>query len=291
MSDAFCLNIRNVAVATDFSPGLDRATQHALVVAHRFGATLHFLHAVRRSEFALVPDMMVQLDELAQRDCEYMIDRLDSAHSLDDIEHHCWNLDGEFSATFGDFVRDQNIDLLVMGTRGRSGLSKLLLGSIAEQIFHCVFCPVFTVGPWSRDANKQLVLKRVLFATDLSAESYAAIPYVLTAAKTWHAEIDVLHVCSSATSDCRHSMEVFTRKMDCLAKAEQDLSVRYHVLPGRPSTIVLDFARQNEEDLIVLGLENHRSLYSGHSLSHAHEVVRRATCPVLSVRSAAVAGF
>ena len=66
--------IRNIAIATDFSPWSDRATQHALFVAHRFGAVLHFVHAVRRSEFSVVPGMMVQLDELAERDCDQMIE-------------------------------------------------------------------------------------------------------------------------------------------------------------------------------------------------------------------------
>jgi len=278
--------VRNVAVATDFSPWSDRATQHALVVAHRFGARLHFLHTVRRSEFSFVPGMMVQLNELAQRDCESMIGRLNATHSLDDIEHRCWNMDGEVSTVFGDFVRDQKIDLLILGTRGRSGISKLLLGSIAEEIFHCVFCPVLTVGPWSRGATRQLQMRRVVLATDLSAESYAAIPYVLTAAKTWGTEIDVAHVCSSAKSDCRQSMEAFRQRMDSLAGAEQVPSVRYHMLHGKPSTAVLDFARQNEEDLIVLGLEHHRSLYGGPPLCHAYEIVCQARCPVLSVRSA-----
>ena len=195
------LVIRNIAIATDFSPWSERATQHALVVAHRFGAVLHFLHAVRRSEFSLVPGMMVQLDELAERDCDQMIARLNGGHCLDNIEYHCWQMDGEVSEGFGDFVREHNIDLLIVGTRGRSGISKLLLGSVAEEIFHCVCCPVLTIGPWSRPAARQLKLNRVLFATDLSAESFSAISYVLTAAKTWQADIDVLHVCSAATSE------------------------------------------------------------------------------------------
>ena len=54
--------VRNIAIATDFSPWSDRATQHALLVARQFGAAVHFVHAVRRSEFALVPDMMVELE-------------------------------------------------------------------------------------------------------------------------------------------------------------------------------------------------------------------------------------
>ena len=282
---SYSLAIKNIAIATDFSPCSERAMQHALVIARWYGAALHILHTVRRSEFLFVPDLMVQLDELAERDSEELMGRLRTTHSLDNIEHRFWKLQGEVS-TFGDFVRDQNIDLLVLGTRGRTGLSKLLLGSVAEQVFHCVSCPVLTVGPLSRGAATQLVLKKVLFATDLSLQSTAALPYVVAAAKAWRAAIDVLHVCSADHSDREYLMQDYRHRVDAVTASEPGLSIRYHLMPGEPSPTVLDFARQNNQDLIVLGLDNHRSLYDGPPLSHAHEIVRQARCPVLSVRSA-----
>jgi nucleotide-binding universal stress UspA family protein len=232
-----------------------------------------------------VPDMMVQLDELAKRDCEDLMSRLHTTRALNNITHHTWNLDGEVSI-FGDFVRDQGIDLLVLGTRGRSGIAKLILGSVAERIFHFVSCPVLTVGPWSRNAATQLALKDVLFATDLSVQSTAALPYVVAAAKTWRAGIDVLHVCSGDRSDGEDRMEAYRRGLDAFICAEPRLSIRFHVVAGEPSPAVLDFASQNNEDLIVLGLDNHRSLYHSPPLSHAYEIVRQARCPVLSVHSA-----
>jgi nucleotide-binding universal stress UspA family protein len=281
------LAIRNIAVATDFSLWSDRAMQHALVIARWYGAVLHIVHTIRRSEFSLVPDLMVRLDELAERDCEDLMGRLRAGHTLDNIAHRIWNLDGEVAA-FGDFVRDQNIDLLVLGTRGRSGLSRLLFGSVAEEIFHCVSCPVLTVGPSSRGAASRLPLKNVLFATDLSPQSTAALPYVVAAAKPWRATVDVLHVCSPDHADGDFRMQTYRRNVVTLVPSEPWLSIRYHVAPGEPSSCVLDFARQNKEDLIVLGLDNHRSLYEGPPLSHAYEIVRQARCPVLSVRSAPV---
>jgi nucleotide-binding universal stress UspA family protein len=274
------LVVRNIAIATDFSPWSNRAMQHALVVAHRFGAILHFVHTVRRSEFAFVPDLMAPLDEVAERDCENLMAILHAAHSLDGIEHRCWNLCGECSAMFGDFVRDQKIDLMVVGTRGRSGILKFLLGSIAEEISHCVPCPVLEVGPGSRDATVQLEVKKVLFATDLSAESAAAIPYVLTAAKTWGSEIDVLQLGVSLSSKRQHLTEEFIHKMQVSAGIQQHFSLRYHIESGAPSATVLKFARQNKDDLIVLGHEHH-----GSPISEAYEIVRQSTCPVLRIRS------
>lgn len=285
------LAIRNIAIATDFSPWSERALQHAIVIARRYGATLHILHTVRPSEFCFVPDVVVQLDELAEWDFEALVGRLQADHSLDQIEYRLWNLHGEVSAVFGDFVRERHIDLLVLGTRGRSGISKLILGSIAEQISHCVSCPVLTIGPSSRGAARQVQLQNVLFATDLSAESIAAVPYVLSAAKTWSSGIDLLHVCSSEISDCDRRMLEYSLRLEALTRGEPQLSIRYHLLPGEPSQAVLKFARDNKGDLIVLGLDSQRSIYGGPALSHAYDIVRQARCPVLSVRSADIASM
>jgi hypothetical protein len=93
----------------------------------------------------------------------------------------------------------------------------------------------------------------------LSPQSEAVIPYVLKPATIWHAEIDVLHVCSSANCQCHHRMDDLRRRMEVVARGETPLEFRYHVLPGPPSPTILNFAIQEKEDLIVLGLENHRS--------------------------------
>jgi nucleotide-binding universal stress UspA family protein len=282
------LAIKNIAIATDFSPWSDRALQYAAVTARFYGAALHIVHTVRPSEFSFVPELMIRLDDLAERDFDSLVGRLRADHSLDQMEHRFWSLSGEVSDVFSEFAREQKIDLLVLGTRGRSILSKLILGSIAEQISHCVSCPVLTVGPWSHSVPNQRFPKKVLFATDLSKASIAAVPYVVSVARMWRTGIDVLHVCSSELSNCDYRMLEYSLRLDALTRDEPQVSVCYHILSGHPSQTVLNFARENREDLIVLGLANHRSLYGGPSVSHAYEIVRQARCPVLSVRSAVV---
>ena len=290
MSDDAALSIRHIAVATDFSPQSETAIEFALVAAHQFAAVLHVLHVVRRSEFALVPDLMVSLEELAERDSADLINRLNAAHRLDDIEYHCWNTTGEVSAVFGELIHDHKIDLLVLGTHARSGIWTLVAGSITQQILDEVSCPTLMIGPMSHLGSDREP-KRVLFAIDFSAESAAAIPYVLTTARRWRATIDVLHICYSIESGCGQSMERFKDKMELLASGVTHPSIVYHILPGHPSEAVLNFATQNNVDLIVLGLDRHRSVHCSPSLSHANEIVCRARCPVLSFRSVPACAF
>jgi nucleotide-binding universal stress UspA family protein len=264
--------------------------QHGLAVARHFGATLHFLHLVRPSKFAYLPEMVPAADDAAVRDSERLMDRLERSHQLDGIDFHPWVKEGEVSQVVGSFVREQEIDLLITGTHGRSGFPRLVLGSVAQEIFHYVRCPVLTVGPRSPGAGPELQLQRVLFSTDLSRESLAAIPYVLTAVEEWHAALDLLHVCSTPnpTPGGAHAalMHDLRARMDTLLGEKEHPPLHEHLLTGKPGPCVIDFATRHREDLIVLGLKPHRALYNGPFWSHAYEIVRHAPCPVLSVRTA-----
>jgi nucleotide-binding universal stress UspA family protein len=289
--------IRNVAVATDFTSCSEHAVEHSLAVARHFGATLHFLHVLRPSKFAFVPEMIPALADAADHDCDQLIDRLSRDHRLDGIDYRRCVEQGEVSEIAGDFVRDRHIDLLILGTHGRGGLPRLLLGSVAQQMFHYVGCPVLTVGPRSPGAGSHLQLRRVLFSTDLSRDSLAAIPWVLTAVEQWHTELDVLHVCKSGNPAHRATMNATVDQLQAELDADSsnnpaDDSADHHeattphgdVLAGKPAPCVLDFAGRHHEDLIVLGLKPHRALYNGPLWSHAYEIVRQAQCPVLSIR-------
>lgn len=285
LQSSSCVAIQHVAVATDFSQCSEHAVEHALAVARHFGATLYFLHLVRPSKFAFVPEMLAAVDEVAERDCEQLIARLERNHRLEGIQCRRCVEQGEIPEIASQFVRDEKIDLLVVGTHGRGGVSRLLLGSSAQQIFHYVRCPVLTVGPASPGAGQRLELKRVLFSTDLSHESLAAIPYVLTAVEEWHAALDVLHVCSSGDPRHQELMAGLRERFDCLLAGTDAAPVRCRVLAGKPAPAVLKFADAEKVNLIVLGLKPQRALYDGPLWSHAYEIVRHAHCPVLSVRA------
>ena len=277
--------IRNIAVATDFGPWSYQAARHALLVARQFGAVVHFLHAVRRSQFALVPDLMIELDELTKHDCEDFVAQLRAVRDLDGIELRCWNVDGEISEVFEPLISQQEIDLLVLGTRGRTGFSKFFFGSVSEEICRNVSCPVLTLGPWCRRPSRELTVKRILLVTDLSEDSQVVIPYVSTAARAWGAEIDLLHFDSHDRPDLLLSAEEFGHALIFDVTGKQLASIRYHAAAGKVSPAVLEVAKRNRDDLIVLGLEHDHSLYGNASSSDAYEIVCEASCPVLSVDS------
>lgn len=281
--------IRNVAVATDFSDCSERAVLHAVGIARKFGATLHLLNLVQPSKFAAVPDMLPEIDKAAGRDCDDLIDRLSGTHLLEGIQAHRWVEQGEIFEVAGEFVKEHHIDLLVVGTHGRGGLSRLIFGSISQEILEHVSCPVVTVGPCSGCPDAQLRLKKILFSTDLSSESLAALPWVLTAVREWKTELDVLHVCSAKEANCPgllpQRMEELRSRIDSLQQGYENLPIRYHQIAGKPAHSIVEFANNNGIDLVVLGIKAPQGLYSGSRWSQAYEILRESRCPVLSVRS------
>jgi len=277
--------IRHVAVATDLAASSEHAVQHALAVARHFGATVYFLHLVRPSEFVYAPEMIPAMENAAVRDCDGLIRRLRQHHQLDGIDFRCSIQDGEVEEVLPAFVAAEHIDLLLVGTHGRGGLPRLVQGSVAQKIFHAVRCPVAVVGPHAPGAGQHLQLKNVLFATDLSTESLAALPWVLTVQREWHTNVDIVHVCSHPEGPHASRLEELTKNLEALAASDEHGFLRSERLTGKPADAVLSFAQNNHSDLIILGLKPQRALYAGPVWCHAYEIVRHAPCPVLSVRS------
>jgi nucleotide-binding universal stress UspA family protein len=275
------VSILNVAVATDFGSCSEHAAEHGMAVARHFGATLHFLHLLRPSQYAFSPEIIPALADAAVRDCDQLLDRLLRAHRLDGIECRRWIEQGEIPSIAGEFVARHQIDLLIVGTHGRTGLPRLLMGSVAQQIFHNVRCPVLCVGPRAPGAGQRLQLRRVLFATDLSPESLATVPWVLTAVGEWHADLDVLHVCRSGDPQHCAALDALVAQL----ADEGASSVHGQRLTGEPAPCVLDFAASHRADLIVLGLKPHPTPYGGSSWPDAYAIVRQAPCPVLCIRA------
>jgi nucleotide-binding universal stress UspA family protein len=201
---------------------------------------------------------------------------------------------GELWPVISDAVTKQKTDLIVIGTRGRTGVSRLFLGSVAEEIFRRACCPVLTVGPQvSQDTGRRLELKEILYATDFSQESLAALPYAVSMAQEFQSRLTLLHVVGEAkTGDlvhAEHYADSIQRQLQKLLPPETEVwcEPKCVVEHGREADKILEVATASRADLIVLGV---RDAEGGMGVathlvgSVAHEVVTRAQCPVLTVR-------
>ena len=156
--------LKNILVATDFSDCSDAALSYGRALARQFGARLHVLHVVETvladslgvyGYASVMPELQIELEESDRKRLEQLIteeDRtmLKATTTLCSFDTPAHAID--------DYARTEKIDLIVIGTHGRRGLSHLVLGSVAEKVVRTAPCPVLTVrqaehAPASPDAG------------------------------------------------------------------------------------------------------------------------------------------
>lgn len=191
-------------------------------------------------------------------------------------------------------IKHSAIDLIVVGTHGRTGVEKLLLGSVAEEVFRHSPVPVLTVGPVVRHGvHGGARFHGVLFATDFSPHSLGALPYALSLAQENQARLTLFHVLShnetSLSTLNQTAMAAARSKLKELLPEGADNWCQPEMLVaiGDPASRILELATLQRADLIVLGVRSvAEPLGPGTHLGRAiaNKVVAHAMCPVLTVR-------
>ena len=189
--------------------------------------------------------------------------------------------------------RKEKIDLVVIGTRGRTGVEKFLLGSAAEEILREATCPVLTVGPHA-PAEPKLAgnIREIVYATDFTSDPLPAAPYALSIAQEYQAHLTLLHVIEERKVDQfvvpEDVMESCKRKLANLVPTGAELWCASDcvVERGPIAERILDVARSRRADLIVVGIHPATGFPGAAShlpISVAHEILAHAMCPVLTV--------
>ena len=192
-------------------------------------------------------------------------------------------------------LKEGDVDLIVLGTHGRTGAQKLLLGSSAEEVFRRARVPVLTIGPAVKSgAHSGGKFRCVLFATDFNAVSSVAAPYAISLAQENQARLILLHVLPApkpgkAAKPREFSVAETLHRLEQLVPPDAELWCRVEptVEHGEPGREILATANRCGADLIVLGVRGMDTLTSVATRMEraiAYDVVAHAPCPVLTVR-------
>jgi nucleotide-binding universal stress UspA family protein len=285
------VGLKNILYLTDFSRSAEPACGVARGIAKKFGSKIFATHVLEPSEYQFVPQQglvatTVGIEESARMRLEQM------AEKVGEIPHEVVIGRGTVWSAAEDLIKKHKIDLLVMGTHGRTGLRRLLMGSVAEEILRQAQCPVVTVGPHAaKCTDEDLEFKRVLFATDFGPEAHAALRYALSIAEEFEAELTIVHVHKIPLEplDSPEVMRIEAEKaIGALIpeSAKEWCRPQYAVLFGDPGTEILKLARERQADLIVLGVkrpEDSEAVTTRVNRAVVHKIVCGAECPVLTV--------
>lgn len=298
--------LRRVLLATDFSDCAARAQEYALLLAGACGASLDILH-VLEFQPGMDPDYPVNQLYLEQlrKETSGQLDALVNQAAQRGLTAKAHQVVGIPSHWITVMAKDADADLIVLGTHGRTGLEHILLGSTAERVVGQASCPVLTVrlerAPSLPGKAPAVVaapaIRKILVPIDFSDCSLDALEYALQAAKQFGAAITILHIMEPASysldfslihaGDARAQRErVEARMKDLTALLRREGLTADHVLRGGlPADSVLDWSREEAYDLIVMGTHGRRGVSHLVSGSVAEAVLRRASCPVLTVKS------
>jgi nucleotide-binding universal stress UspA family protein len=287
------IQVKNVLFLTDFSKAATAAIPYAAEIAKRFGAKLYALHVQTPVVNPMTePATWAVLEKAAEAEAKRQREAL--LKSFPGMQPEVLIEEGGLWFTLSSVIEKNKIDLIVLGTRGRSGVRKLFMGSVAEETFRQAPCAVLTVGPFLEGERAWGgKISEIVYATDFSAESAAAAAHAISLAQEFQSHLTLLHVIADAKpGDLVHPEKLVKSSAQLLRNlippgAELWCEPRFVVEQGSPAEKILEVAKQRKADLIVLGV--HRPGGFPGAATHlpiatAHKVVSHATCPVLSVR-------
>lgn len=196
------------------------------------------------------------------------------------------------------FAEEQKSDLIVMGSHGRTGITKALLGSVTEKVVREANCPVLTVkkGKYTEDL---IDVKRIILPLDFSDHCKLAIKYGVVLAKLLNVKLEVVHVLDSMVHPAYYSVgidtpseldpELVTRIKDSLKKfmdeANVTLDYDLNVFEGKPYKEITEFADHKEDSLIIISAHGSSKLERFMIGSTTDRVIRTAQSPVLTIKS------
>ena len=287
------IQLKNIIFATDFSPAASAALPFAGSIAKQFGANLFAIHAKTPENYALpATEVWPIYNEQLEKETAFLKNELQENYSS--IPTEIITIEGGVVTVIDTIAREKNADLIVLGTNGRRGIGKFLLGSVAEEVLRKAPCPVLTVGPHvAADAFKQTKFRKILYATDFSEGAPAAVAFITAFAEENDARLVLMHVIEPPkTGDLVRPHELEAGALDRLnsfvpREAALLAPPKTIVMHGIPGDKILETAEKEGADLIVLGVRKAKGFIRATHLpaAVAHQVISRATCPVLTIRS------
>ncbi len=289
--------MRTILVPTDFSSSADSALAYAFQFAEVYDADVHILHIVERP-MATIPDLPPEVVTMAQDKAMDAMAQLLRRHGKTEkdvtITVKPERLTASIPEMIGAFAEENRCDLLVLGTHGRRGARRLLLGSVAEEVIRHARIPALTVreGEEPTPGDRQ---RHILVPIDLSDSTDAAIRVATDVALKFKARIELLHVVDIGFYPYyglledpvaeleQKALDVAGKELEKRASALRDagIDVEVHRRKGHVAERILAFTSENDLDLVVMASHGRSGVDRVLLGSVAERVLRAAHVPVM----------
>jgi nucleotide-binding universal stress UspA family protein len=280
--------LKNILFATDLDVSANRALPFAIALAGRYGAKFYAAHVITMETYALArPETIDVTSAEIQAHVRRALKQI-----IDPLRQHGQSCEallgsGDVTAVLMEFVRNHDVDLVVVGTSSRSGLGKVLVGSTAEEVIREAPCPVLTVGPHVK-ADASVEVRSIVCAADFSPGSLRAAEFAVSLAHEYQADLTLMHVVGGVLTESSYlAIQPSEKRLREMVPTKDRLlhEPRVVVEIGPVADRILAIANELLADIIVMGVRGAGAF--GRTASHfgsiAHRVVALAPCPVMTV--------
>ncbi len=297
------IQLKNILCTTDFSDFSNYAVPYGIRLAKEFGAKLYVCHVIDITPVAAYGETVIQWVDQQKAVTEYAQDQLNQLIGEQALDVEQLITVGHPVDDITRLARENEIDLAIAATHGRSGFKRVVLGSVTERLMQTLPCPLMSVRSPEKDigspSDQEIRIKKILVGCDFSADSILAFEYALSLAQEFQSELHLAHVIEppiyknlfkqdvKPAEDLRKSMrEPLDAMLNKMIPEEAHHWCRHKttLLAGQPHEQLTQYALVNAMDLIVLGIRGHSLVESLLVGSTTDRVIRQALCPVLSVR-------
>jgi nucleotide-binding universal stress UspA family protein len=294
------MTFQQILVPVDFSPFSDKAVEYAIELAKQFSARITLLHAIvlfhddvdEEQRLQQYHQLITQRESSAQ---EHIEGNRQSVHQQG-IQVNTEIIRGiSASDVILEYLHQHSYDLVVMGTHGHTGLKHLLLGSVAEKVVRFSPVPVLTV----HRSIQKFQIRKILVPIDFSPYSKEAADYAFLFAQKFGATIEFIHVIEQEIHPAFYASGVDSifeidpslkdRVIENLQEFIEDqkiegIPIRFLVREGKAHKEIVEYAKENEVDLITIATHGLTGLDYILLGSTTEKVVRWSSCPVLTVK-------
>ena len=298
------VQFKSILCATDFSDFSNHTVNYGVALAKEFGARLVVCHVIDLSSVAIYGEF--QLDPVGQQNriIEDAKEQLEALTGNQPVEWEPLITVGKPADEILRAVEEKDIDLVISATRGRSGLKRLILGSVTERLMLTLPCPLLVLRSSAHEfvnaPDQKFRLKKILVGCDFSPDSGQALSHALSLAQEFEAELHLANVIETPAqpnllkAETSATQEIQEDYRNLLSQKLKDMvpedarnwcTPQTSILEGQPYEELAKYAESNDIDMIVMGIRGHglvKTLFLG---STTDRVVRRSPCPVLSVGS------
>jgi len=291
--------IRRILCPIDFSEFSVSAYRHALSLARHYRAKLFVQHIVELSRypsasFAVTAGLYREFCQCLLQNAEEELQEFVKSHADSDVQPERVVELGIAPDFILAFAEARNTDLIVMGTHGRRGFDRLMLGSVTERVMRRASCPVLAVRKPPHDSigsgrqQDSVHLSRILCCTDFSENSQRALDYAISLATEYKADLTLLHVLEDipVSANIDGAIATATQQLDRLIPLEERNTGRIKTLVriGKPYQQIIQLALEAQIDVAVMGVHGRGALDLAVFGSTAHRVLQLGPCPVVVIR-------